>query len=131
MGTSYNFDSAAGIVYDVDVTKPFGHRIIIESLADGSVFDSSATYKVAMTSYRASGGGGLMKTAGIDTDRIDERVTGYYPEIRNLIYDYLVKHGSIDPAKINDPAVIGHWQFVPEKTAQKALDRDMELLFLK
>ena len=131
MGTSYNFDSAAGLVYDVDVTKPFGHRIIIESLADGSTFDPSATYKVAMTSYRASGGGGLMKTAGIDTDRIDERVSGYYPEIRNLIYDYLVKHGSIDPAKINDQSVIGHWQFVPEKTVQKALDRDMELLFLK
>ena len=129
VGTSYNFDSAAGLVYEVDVTKRFGDRINIISLADGSAFDLSATYKVAMTSYRASGGGNLMKAAGIDTDRIGERVTGYYPEIRNLLYDYLVKNGSIDPAKINDPAVIGHWEFVPLKKARKALDRDMALIF--
>lgn len=129
VGTSYNFDSAAGLVYEVDVTKRFGDRINIISLADGSAFDLSATYKVAMTSYRASGGGNLMKAAGIDTDRIGERVTGYYPEIRNLLYDYLVKNGSIDPAKINDPAVIGHWEFVPQKKARKALDRDMALIF--
>lgn len=129
VGTSYNFDSAAGLVYEVDVTKRFGDRINIISLADGSAFDLSATYKVAMTSYRASGGGNLMKAAGIDTDRIGERVTGYYPEIRNLLYDYLVKNGSIDPAKINDSAVIGHWEFVPQKKARKALDRDMALIF--
>lgn len=129
VGTSYNFDSAAGLVYEVDVTKKYGNRINIISLADGSAFDLSATYKVAMTSYRASGGGNLMKAAGIDTDRIGERVTGYYPEIRNLLYDYLVKNGSIDPVKISDPTVIGHWEFVPEKKARKALDRDMALLF--
>ena len=126
---TYNFDSAAGLIYDVDVTKPFGERIVIRSLADGSAFDESAEYKVAMTSYRASGGGELMKKAGIDTDRIDERVTGYYPEIRNILYDYLVEHGEIDSATISDASVIGQWQFIPEKKAQAALTRDMELLF--
>lgn len=126
---TYNFDSAAGLIYDVDVTKPFGERIIIRSLADGSAFDESAEYKVAMTSYRASGGGNLMRKAGIDTDRIDERVTGYYPEIRNILYDYLVEHGEIDSATISDASVIGQWRFIPEKKAQAALTRDMELLF--
>lgn len=126
---TYNFDSAAGLIYDVDVTKPFGERIVIRSLADGSAFDESAEYKVAMTSYRASGGGELMKKAGIDTDRIDERVTGYYPEIRNILYDYLVEHGEIDSATISDASVIGQWRFIPEKKAQAALTRDMELLF--
>lgn len=126
---TYNFDSAAGLIYDVDVTKPFGERIVIRSLADGSAFDESAEYKVAMTSYRASGGGELMKKAGIDTDRIDERVTGYYPEIRNILYDYLVEHGEIDSATISDASVIGQWRFIPEKKAQAALARDMSLLF--
>lgn len=126
---TYNFDSAAGLIYDVDVTKPSGERIMIRSLADGSVFDESAEYKVAMTSYRASGGGELMRKAGIDTDRIDERVTGYYPEIRNILYDYLVEHGEIDSATISDASVIGQWRFIPEKKAQAALTRDMELLF--
>ena len=126
---TYNFDSAAGLIYDVDVTKPFGERIMIRSLADGSAFAESAEYKVAMTSYRASGGGELMKKAGIDTDRIDERVTGYYPEIRNILYDYLVEHGEIDSATISDASVIGQWRFIPEKKAQAALTRDMSLLF--
>lgn len=126
---TYNFDSAAGLIYDVDVTKPFGERIMIRSLADGSAFDESADYKVAMTSYRASGGGELMRKAGVDTDRIDERVTGYYPEIRNSLYDYLVEHGEIDSATISDASLIGQWRFIPEKKAQAALTRDMELLF--
>lgn len=126
---SYNFDSAAGLVYKVDVTRPMGERVVIESLADGSAFDEAAEYNVAMTSYRASGGGGLMKAAGIDTDRIDERVVDYYPEIRNILYDYLMKNKVIDPKKTGDPAVIGKWSFYPEKLAEKALEKDMDLLF--
>ncbi len=126
---SYNFDSAAGLVYDVDVTKPMGARVIIKSLADGTAFDQETEYNVAMTSYRASGGGGLMRETGIDTDRIDERVVEYYPEIRDILYDYLVEHGDIDPAKIGDRTVIGEWRFVPEKLADKAMDNDMLLLF--
>jgi len=127
---SYNFDSAAGIIYEVDVTKPEGERVIIKCMANGAEFDMNRTYNVAMTSYRASGGGMLMhEGAGIDTDKIDELVVERYPEIRNLIYDYLMKNGSIDPETIGDKSVIGEWKFVPEKMAVKALDRDMALLF--
>ena len=126
---SYNFDSAGGLNYTVDVTKPFGERVSISSLADGSAFDPAREYNVAMTSYRASGGGGLMKETGIDTDRIDDRVVERYPEIRNILYDYLMANGSIDPEVIGDPAVIGTWKFVPENLAGPAMDRDMALLF--
>ena len=130
-GPAYNFDSAAGLVYEVDVTKPYGERLNIISLVDGSPFEMDQTYNVAMTSYRASGGGGHMKTAGIDTDNIAERVVEYYPEIRNILYDYLVEHKCIDPAVVGDENVLGKWKFVPEEMAEKALDRDMELLFGK
>lgn len=126
---SYNFDSAAGINYTVDVTKPFGQRIDITSMADGSAFDPQREYNVAMTSYRASGGGNLMKETGIDTDRIDDRVVARYPEIRNILYDYLMENGSIDPEVIGNPAVIGQWKFVPEQLAEAAMERDMQLLF--
>lgn len=126
---SYNFDSAAGLVYLVDVTKPFGERIIISSLADGSPFAEEEKYNVAMTSYRASGGGGLMKAVGIDTDRISERVVEYYPEIRNILYDYLLKNGTIDPVEVSKKEFIGEWKFIPEKQSSEALDRDMKLLF--
>lgn len=129
-GTAYNFDSAGGLNYVVDVTKPHGERVIITSLADGSTFSLEAEYNVAMTSYRASGGGDIMrKGAGIDTDRIGDRVVEYHPEIRNILYDYLKTNGSIDPSIIGNPKVIGSWKFVPEGLAEKALDRDMDLLF--
>jgi 2',3'-cyclic-nucleotide 2'-phosphodiesterase/3'-nucleotidase len=126
---SYNFDSAAGINYTVDVTKPFGERVAIASMADGSAFDPAKEYNVAMTSYRASGGGNLMKETGVDTDNIDERVVGRYPEIRNILYDYLLENGSIDPEVIGNPAVIGHWEFIPAELVKPAMDRDMDLLF--
>ncbi len=128
---SYNFDSAAGLVYTVDVTKPYGERISISSLADGSVFSPDSTYNVAMTSYRASGGGDLLcKGAGIDTDRIDDRIVARYPEIRNILYDYLERNGKITASGTGDPQVIGHWEFIPASMAP-VLDSDMELMFGK
>ena len=129
VGRSYNFDSAGGIWYTVDVTQPRGSRVRIEKMADGTPFDPQATYNVAMTSYRANGGGGLLQEAGVDTDAIDERIVARYPEIRNILYDYLMENGSIDPEVIGNPAVIGGWKFVPEKLAQPALEADMALLF--
>ena len=129
VNASFNFDSMAGLNYTVDVTKPAGSRISISSLADGTPFDPAATYNVAMTSYRASGGGGTMEKIGVDTDIIDERVVKKYPEIRDMIYEYLKKNGAIDPAVIGDPKVIGHWEFVPDKIASPAVARDMRLLF--
>ncbi len=129
---SYNFDSAGGLIYTVDVTKPAGERVCIESLADGGSFDETAEYNVAMTSYRASGGGGIMRNgAGVDTDKINDRVVEYYPEIRNILYDYLLKNSQIDPEVIGDRSVIGEWKFVPETLASKAMDKDMQLLFPK
>ena len=129
---SYNFDSAAGINYTVDIRKPYGSRIEIESLADGTKFDMDARYNVAMTSYRASGGGGIMREgAKVDTDRIDERVVARYPEIREILYEYLSEHGTISPEAIGNPSVIGSWKFIPEKKASKMLENDMDLLFGK
>ena len=115
----------------MDVTKPFGERILISGMADGSVFELERKYNVSMTSYRASGGGGLLQEAGIDTDRIDDRTVARYPEIRNILYDYLMENGSIDPEVIGNPKVIGAWKFVPEKVAGPAMEQDMALLFRK
>lgn len=130
VGRAYNFDSAGGLDYTVDVTKPAGERVIIESLADGTPFDLEGEYNVAMTSYRASGGGAIMRDgAGIDTGNMDARVVARYPEIRNILYSYLQDNGSIDPDVIGDAEVVGRWCFVPEKLADRMLDNDMDLLF--
>ena len=57
---SFNFDSAAGIIYTVDVTKPDGEKVAILSMADGTPFDMDKMYKVAVNSYRGNGGGELL-----------------------------------------------------------------------
>lgn len=131
-GRSYNFDSAAGLVYTVDVTKPCGSRVVIVSLAGGSAFDPEAWYNVAMTSYRANGGGGLIREgAGISAEEMNERIIAKYPEIRNLIYDFISGHGSVTKADISNPAVLGSWSFVPERTVAPLMEADMAKLFRK
>jgi len=79
-----------------------------------------------MTSYRASGGGDLLKEIGIESEEIDRRIVNRYPEIRSLIYDCIIEHKVMDPQSCI--GTIGTWQFVPEK-ARKLLDADMKLLF--
>lgn len=128
---SYNFDSAGGLVYTVDVTKPVGERVDIKSMADGTPLDPAKEYNVAVTSYRASGGGGLMAKAGVDTGKIEERIVEIYPEFRKILYDYLLEKGAIDPDQIGDRSKIGEWRFIPEKTVVPAMNKDMELLFGK
>ena len=128
-GLAYNFDSVAGINYTVDVTKPRGERVVITSLADGTPFEPEKTYNVAVTSYRASGGGRLLDEIGIDTDLINERVVARYPEIRSLIYERLEKDPTIDLEEISDPAILGTWKFVPEALAKKGIEDDMKLMF--
>lgn len=126
-GPTYNLDSMAGLNYTVDVTKPVGSRVCITTLANGEPFLPEATYNVAMTSYRASGGGGLLPKIGVDTDNIEERVVSKYPEIRELLYDYIQETGDIDPEVVGDPEVIGHWEFIPENIAGPGIAADMQL----
>ena len=127
---SYNFDSAAGLRYTVDVTAPRGSRICVTSLADGSAFDPAATYNVAMTSYRASGGGFLLeKGCGIDAAEAEARIVARYPEIREMIYSFLKDHPDVTPALVGDSNLIGSWRFVPEQTADALIAKDMALVF--
>lgn len=122
---SYNFDSAAGINYIVDVTKPYGDRVTIMSMADGSDFSMDGNYGVAMTSYRASGGGGLLKAAGIEDP--ESRVIGRYSEIREILYNYLKSCPEVTPESVAEG--LGSWNFVPADLAAPAFARDMHLLF--
>ena len=130
VGRSYNFDSAAGLVYTVDVTKPAGERVNIISLADGTAFDGETWYNVAMTSYRANGGGDLLPMgAGVPDVEADNRVVARYPEIRNMIYDYILKVGELNRANTGDKKILGEWHFIPEEIAEPLIEVDMDLIF--
>ena len=120
----FNFDSGAGIIYEVDATKDYGNKIKIKSMADGSPFEPAKRYKVALSSYRASGGGDLLeKGAGIKADELEKRVTGRFSDIREIIYNYLKSNGSITAVKLN------HWKIVPESFVKDAAKNDYRLLF--
>lgn len=122
---SYNFDSAAGIVYTVDVTKPVGEKVNIVSMADGSPFDMGKRYKVALNSYRGNGGGELLtKGAGIPQDKLKERIL--YSTDKDLRF-YLMQY--IEQKGVIDPQALGQWKFIPEEWAVPASRRDYELLF--
>jgi 2',3'-cyclic-nucleotide 2'-phosphodiesterase / 3'-nucleotidase len=51
---SYNFDSAAGLIYTVDVSKPAGDRINIISFTDRRTFRKDKMYRVAVNSHRGN-----------------------------------------------------------------------------
>ena len=83
----YNYDSAAGLKYTVDVTKPVGSRVAIASMADGTPFDPAKTYSVAINSYRAQGGGGHL-VAGAKMNDADVKAMKYVTSatIKDLRY---------------------------------------------
>lgn len=122
---AYNFDSAAGIDYTVDITKPKGEKITILSMSDGTPFAPSRTYSVAVNSYRANGGGDLLtKGAGIDPDELKNRVLrATDKDLRYYMMQAIESRGTVTPR------VDRNWRFIPEGKASKAAAIDRALLF--
>lgn len=122
---SYDFDSAAGLLYTVDVTKPAGQKVTIQSLADGSPFSMEATYRVAVNSYRGNGGGGhLTEGAGIAAAELPQRIVwSTDKDLRFYLMETIRRYGNIAPR------ALGQWKFVPESWAGQAAWRDAQRLF--
>ena len=124
---TFNFDSAAGIDYIVDVTKPEGEKVTILQMSNGEPFDEAKTYQVAINSYRANGGGELLtKGAGIPRDSLESRIVWRSErDQRYYLMQEIEKGGMLDPTPNNN------WHFVPEAWTKPAAARDRELLFRK
>ncbi|MDE6415996.1 MAG: 5'-nucleotidase C-terminal domain-containing protein [Duncaniella sp.] len=122
---SYNFDSAAGIIYTVDVTQPAGNRVTVISMADGSPFDPEADYKVAINSYRANGGGDLLtRGAGIPLQELKNRIlSATDKDLRYYLMKEIERRGTID-ARVDS-----NWRFIPEHLTAPASLRDRKILF--
>lgn len=123
----YNFDSAAGIDYTVDASRPEGKRVNIISFSNGDPFDLNENYKVALNSYRGNGGGGhLTAGAGITRKELQERlIRSTDRDLRYYILQYLEAKKSVRPAALNN------WRIIPEEWVSNARARDYELLFGK
>lgn len=123
----YNFDSAAGIDYTVDVSKPAGERITISRFTDGRPFDLKGVYKVAVNSYRGSGGGGhLTRGAGLSPEEIQNRLlTSTEKDLRYYILQY------IEEKKVITPKTYNNWKILPADWVKEASSREYALLFGK
>lgn len=122
---SYNFDSAAGIEYTVDVSKPAGQRVEIIYMDDRKPFRLNDTYSVALNSYRGSGGGGhLTSGAGIKADDISGRLlSSTVKDLRYYMIDY------VRTRKVIDPVPVTRWKVVPEEWVRQARKTDFRLMF--
>ena len=122
-----NFDSACGIDYTVDVTKPEGQKVNILKMSNGQPFDTTKMYKVAINSYRGNGGGELLtKGAGIPKEELKSRILSQTElGLRHYLAEETQKQGSVNPKPNNN------WRFIPENLVAPAIQRDRELLFGK
>lgn len=121
----FSFDSAAGIYYTVDVSKPVGERVKITSMADGTQFDENKMYRVAVNSYQGSGGGGILtEGSGIPREKLTERiVSSTDKDLRFYLGEEIKK------ARVVTPESFNQWKFIPEAWVEKAAGRDYELIF--
>ena len=121
----HNFDSAAGIRYTVDVTQPEGKRVQILSMADGTPFQEERSYRVAVNSYRGTGGGEfLTKGAGISQEEIPSRILSSTDrDLRYYLMRYIEQQGGVSPHRLN------HWKFIPSEWTEPAARRDYQLMY--
>ena len=123
-GISFNFTSAAGIRYEVDVRKEPGQRVRLISMSDGSPIDPERLYSVAINSYQYSGGGNFIpKGLGWDKKMLEQRtLRTTSTDVRRYLAQYISERDTITPY------VRGDWQVVPQDWYEAARQRDLDIL---
>ena len=92
----YNYDIVAGLearlTYDIDLAQPVGSRIT-NLLYAGAPLDPAKQFVMAVNNYRQGGGGNFphIKNAPV--------VYNAQVEIRQLLIDWVVANGEIDPTE--------------------------------
>lgn len=121
----YNFCSAAGINYTVDVSQTKGSRVTILSMSNGRPFEMDKKYRAAVNSYRGNGGGGhLTEGAGIAKDELPKRViTSTEKDLRYFMMKW------IEDKKEVKVWTDSNWRVLPEDWYSAAKERDYNLLY--
>ena len=121
----YNYSSASGLEYAVDISEPVGERVTFFMLRDSSMFSLDSTYKVAINSYRGNGGGGhLTIGAGIPKEELGGRIINSTDtDLRLQIMNWIKEKKKLYPR------VIGNWNIKPQGWWKKGKEIDYKLLF--
>lgn len=98
----YNFDTAEGVDYEIDLKRAPGDRVI-NLRRKGEPLDPVAKLRVAVNNYRQNGGGGYTMFRNAP---ILERSSA---EVRDLLLEWIEKHGEVPATATNN------WRFVELK----------------
>ncbi|MCQ2250458.1 MAG: bifunctional metallophosphatase/5'-nucleotidase [Bacteroidales bacterium] len=124
-GKFYNYSSASGINYTVDLCKPAGEKITITGFTDGREFRLDDTYIVAINSYRGNGGGGhLTEGAKIKHDDLLDRIVS--SSVKDLRY-IIMKH--IEEKRVVTPCASGNWKAVPQEFWTRGRKKDYQIMY--
>ncbi|MCQ2973347.1 MAG: bifunctional metallophosphatase/5'-nucleotidase [Bacteroidales bacterium] len=124
-GKFYNYSSASGINYTVDLTKPAGEKITIQSFSDGRPFELDKIYTVAINSYRGNGGGGhLTDGSGICHENLLERISS--ATSKDLRY-IIMRH--IEEMKVVSPHAKGNWKAIPQEFWIRGRKKDYQIMY--
>lgn len=121
----FNFDSAAGIIYQVNLKNENGNRVKILKMQNGDTFDMKKTYRVAINSYRGNGGGDhLTKGAGIAKADLAKRiVNATEKDMRFFMMKWIEKN------KVISPTCDSNWSLKPNTWWVKAKKKDYNTIF--
>ncbi len=97
----YNYDMMSGVDYDIDISRPVGERIVNLSF-NGAPVDPAQRFAVATNNYRQSGGGNFPHISSAPV------LVNQQTEIRQLLIDYVVAEGTVDPANFAE----NNWRLV-------------------
>ncbi|MDA3866152.1 MAG: bifunctional UDP-sugar hydrolase/5'-nucleotidase [Salinivirgaceae bacterium] len=120
----FNFSSAAGLKYVVDVSKPNGNKV--EIVKDKKLFSTyNDTLRVTVNSYRLVGGGGHLPR-GVSIDRVELKNRNVWVSdepIKSLIIKYFEKHGEVSVKNAKN------WTVLPELWKSKAVGREKQAFY--
>jgi 2',3'-cyclic-nucleotide 2'-phosphodiesterase/3'-nucleotidase len=106
----FNYDMAAGVEYEIDLSRPAGDRIR-NLRRNGKPLSDDQPLRLAVNNYRAAGGAGYSMFRGA---KIVWRST---EEIRDMVVRYYIEKKQL-PVKPDD-----NWRIVPE-SARKILAQE-------
>ena len=131
----YNFDTGAGLDYEVDVRKPTGERITIKRMWSNRPFHQDSVYNVAMNSFRYSGGGGHLELgAKINREEVFNRAViarNYFQREMNIVDPFQLQVRELIRRELERQERVNifqydNWKFVPEEFVISAKQREID-----